>query len=361
MARSFGRVLASIWGDDDFAALTTPARLMYLFFLSQSDLDHAGLIPLRIRRWGKALRITTAEIEKMVAELDATRFTVSDDDTEELLVRSLIRRDEVYRQPNVFKSAAASAVACESPSLKSALLSEIRRLDLSASSPDIRRTQADLIAALEPFAKGSATLSEGFGDSASDTSAQSDETAGHEGSGTPLEGFPMGTSEPRGRGKGVVPLTSPSPSPLPEPLAPSPSASPRTPKSVVPAKPPRDDVERLCAHLAARIEANGSKRPVINQNWRDETRRLLDLDKRTEEQVRSAIDWCQDDPFWRGNILSMPTLREKYDQMRLQAQRDQASRGGASAPRESTGTARARAAMEAGLQVQAMIDGRNGA
>jgi hypothetical protein len=31
------------------------------------------------------------------------------------------------------------------------------------------------------------------------------------------------------------------------------------------------------------------------------------------------IRWCQADEFWRGNILSMPKLREKYDQLRLKA------------------------------------------
>ena len=53
---------------------------------------------------------------------------------------------------------------------------------------------------------------------------------------------------------------------------------------------------------------------------------MLDRDGRTEEQVSTAIDWCQDNEFWRANILSMPKLREKYDQLRMQAMRDQANR-----------------------------------
>lgn len=89
----------------------------------------------------------------------------------------------------------------------------------------------------------------------------------------------------------------------------------------VPAKPPRDDAERLCEHLADKIEANGSKRPVVNAKWRDAARLLIDKDGRTEEQVRAAIDWCQQDEFWRANILSMPKLREKYDQLRMHAMR----------------------------------------
>lgn len=83
----------------------------------------------------------------------------------------------------------------------------------------------------------------------------------------------------------------------------------------------RDDVERLCQHLADRVEANGNKRPTITKQWRTQCRLLLDRDGRTEAQVRTAIDWCQQDPFWSSNILSMPKLREKYDTLRGHASR----------------------------------------
>jgi hypothetical protein len=85
--------------------------------------------------------------------------------------------------------------------------------------------------------------------------------------------------------------------------------------------PPRPDAERLCEYLAGRIEANGSKRPSITKRWRDSARLMLDKDGHTEQQVMAAIDWCQDSEFWRANILSMLKLREKYDQLRLQAAR----------------------------------------
>jgi hypothetical protein len=83
----------------------------------------------------------------------------------------------------------------------------------------------------------------------------------------------------------------------------------------------RQDVIRLCEHLADRIETNGSKRPVIGKGWQDAARLMLDNDNRNEQQVHAAIDWCQSDEFWRSNIQSMPKLREKYDTLRLQAQR----------------------------------------
>jgi len=88
--------------------------------------------------------------------------------------------------------------------------------------------------------------------------------------------------------------------------------------------PTRLDVRRLCDHLAQRIHDNGVN-PKPGKKWHDAARLMLDRDGRTEQQVHAAIDWCQDDEFWRSNILSMPKLREKYDQLSLQAQRRPAS------------------------------------
>ena len=95
-----------------------------------------------------------------------------------------------------------------------------------------------------------------------------------------------------------------------------------------PAKPERDpnagrpDVDRLCARLADRIAANGANRPNITRKWKDAARLMLDNDNRTENQVRNMIDWCQSNEFWRSNILSMPKLREKYSQLKMQAERE---------------------------------------
>lgn len=88
---------------------------------------------------------------------------------------------------------------------------------------------------------------------------------------------------------------------------------------------PRPDVSALCEHLADRIEANGATKPAIGKTWHDAARLMLDRDGRTPDDIHAAIDWCQADEFWRANILSMPKLREKYDQLRLQAQRKPAN------------------------------------
>lgn len=110
------------------------------------------------------------------------------------------------------------------------------------------------------------------------------------------------------------------------------SAMPREREERVKKNVLREDVESLCSHLADRIEANGSKRPTIGQAWRDAARRLLDIDGRDLDRATRLIDWCQADPFWRGNILSMPKFRAKYDQLRLQAVADWGKNGGTVSP-----------------------------
>lgn len=115
----------------------------------------------------------------------------------------------------------------------------------------------------------------------------------------------------------------PSPVPVPDPDSEVPNGTSRVGGSLVALQ--RDDVTRICDHLADRIEANGAKRPTITAKWHDAARLMLDRDQRTEADIHAAIDWCQADEFWRANVLSMPKLREKYDQLRLQAQRKSGS------------------------------------
>lgn len=81
----------------------------------------------------------------------------------------------------------------------------------------------------------------------------------------------------------------------------------------------RPDTRRVCEHLADLIEANGSKRPTITKGWLNQARLMLDRDHREVDKVLKAIDWCQADPFWKANILSVEALRRQYEKLRLRA------------------------------------------
>ena len=56
------------------------------------------------------------------------------------------------------------------------------------------------------------------------------------------------------------------------------------------------------------------KKPNI-QKWRDDFRKIIELDGRDKYEVAMIIKWVQKDSFWMSNVLSPAKLREKYDQL----------------------------------------------
>ena len=144
MPRTEARIFTSIWKDPHFAGIDQGAQWLYFFLLSQDDLTYSGVMPLRARRWvPKAAGLTVAEIESALKALEASprRFVITDEDTGELLVRSLLRRDGIWKQPNLLKLARESAEQLESPRLRAALLEELRRLLGTACTVEVRTLQ----------------------------------------------------------------------------------------------------------------------------------------------------------------------------------------------------------------------------
>jgi hypothetical protein len=141
MARNHARILTSIWNDDDFLALSADAQRVYLLLLSQQNLSHAGLLPLTVKRWAnKAPNTTVEDFERALAELETARFVVIDGDTEELLVRSLMRGDEAWKHWKVMTAAARDAAAVASPLLRGVLAAEVGRMLAILELPAQSRT-----------------------------------------------------------------------------------------------------------------------------------------------------------------------------------------------------------------------------
>jgi hypothetical protein len=67
---------------------------------------------------------------------------------------------------------------------------------------------------------------------------------------------------------------------------------------------------------------NGNaKIPPSLDDWADCFRLMTDVDKREEIHIRKVIKWCQQDNFWKANILSAKKLREKFDTLFMQMNR----------------------------------------
>jgi hypothetical protein len=135
MARGHGRILTSVWEDADFLALDEREQRLYLFLISQPNLNHAGLLDLTLRRWARKARgLTVAELDRRIATLEEARFVVVDDDTEELLIRTFVRNDGVWRMPKVMGAMVSGAAEISSVKLRLALLDEMNRLPLDELS-----------------------------------------------------------------------------------------------------------------------------------------------------------------------------------------------------------------------------------
>lgn len=123
------RIKCTIWHDGDFRSLGVDAQWAYHRLLSDSNRNHAGVLPLTRKRWaGSAAGMTLERVDAALAELVAATFVVLDEDTEEVLVRTYMRHNEIAAQPNVLKAALRQAAQVESPLLRSALAYELRLL-----------------------------------------------------------------------------------------------------------------------------------------------------------------------------------------------------------------------------------------
>jgi hypothetical protein len=138
--------MAAIWNDDDFLSMDVSAQRLYMFLLSQPDLSHAGLVPMRIRRWAKKAKGTTpADIDGTLRVLSEERFVVIDHDTEEVLLRTFVRNDGVYKQPKVMLRLREDAKLIESPLLRSAFRAELDRLPLQELADGTRGTVEKIV------------------------------------------------------------------------------------------------------------------------------------------------------------------------------------------------------------------------
>lgn len=147
MARSYAPVLVSVWGDDDWRRLSVEAQRVYLLALSQPGVTYAGVVAYTAKRWARMAADTgPGDIERAVHELEAARFVIVDEETEELFIRSFVRHNGVLAQPQLRKSMQRAYGDILSPAIRKAFLTEL--------PPDERTL-------LAPCAQGSRGVPEG--------------------------------------------------------------------------------------------------------------------------------------------------------------------------------------------------------
>lgn len=129
MARDFARLLCSVWGDPDWLDRTGEAQRLYMVLVSQPDLTYAGVLPYRPRRWAQLAKDSSlTKVRRAMAELEHHGFTVTDKATEETVVRTFIRHDQVLKVPNVTRAMVRAYWQILSPHLRDVVVGEVARM-----------------------------------------------------------------------------------------------------------------------------------------------------------------------------------------------------------------------------------------
>ena len=81
---------------------------------------------------------------------------------------------------------------------------------------------------------------------------------------------------------------------------------------------------KLAQRLLGHIQQRDPKYKDRNmQTWADDMRKLVELDKRSIEEVERVLDWSQQDTFWQTNILSPNKLRKHFSKLYQQCKAKQ--------------------------------------
>lgn len=80
---------------------------------------------------------------------------------------------------------------------------------------------------------------------------------------------------------------------------------------------------QLAIFFYKQIQQNNPNHKKPNfQTWSDDIRKMIDLDKRTEEQVKYLMKWVQQDNFEMTNVLSPAKMRKRFDQLAMKVKRE---------------------------------------
>lgn len=96
MARSYGKILATLTTDDEFNDLAGDEQTLYFRLLGHPTLSLIGKLDYRPHHWCRYARNWTREtVEHLVVALADRRYVAVDYATEELLIRTLTKHDGI--------------------------------------------------------------------------------------------------------------------------------------------------------------------------------------------------------------------------------------------------------------------------
>lgn len=146
MAREYARVRLNMAEDPEYLDLTVDAQHLYAnILLIDPSLSYCGIADWRpVRLTQRAKDLTLDRIMAAAAVLEEARFALFDPDTEEVLVRTLVRNDELLRNPKMALSVVKAYQGAASRTLRAAVVTELHKA---------RETQSDFSSWTSPMSK----------------------------------------------------------------------------------------------------------------------------------------------------------------------------------------------------------------
>lgn len=148
MAKATGkdhaRVNLAIWGDDDWLDLTPAAQHLYFVLWTSPGLSYCGAgewRPTRIAQRAKGW--TSTAVETAASELSRRLFLLVDIDTEEFLLRSWMKHDGLWKQPNMAVSMANARADLASRALRGVVVHEVQKI--RRENPDMGGWKRDAL------------------------------------------------------------------------------------------------------------------------------------------------------------------------------------------------------------------------
>jgi hypothetical protein len=187
----------------------------------------------RLKRWsGLASDLTIPHLRKQFRSLARTKHVVIDDDHEELLIRTYVGHDGLLAQPLVVAAMVRDFQTVTSPTIRTAILAELRRLWDDDDTIDTNRRGLLLLLGVDPatldlggpkpeqVSRIRKAIGEGLSKETAEAIREGLVDPYLEG---PVEGLPEGLPDPltrvhlRGPAR-AHPRMSPSPTPSPTPI-----------------------------------------------------------------------------------------------------------------------------------------------
>lgn len=129
MSAEFRKVNLAMQSDAEFRQLPVPAQHLYYTMWCRPDLSYCGVLDWRPGRIAAgASDWTASSVREAAACLEARHFIVTDEETEECLIRSWVRFDGLLKQPRMAVSFANAYHAVSSNTIRGVIVHEAQKL-----------------------------------------------------------------------------------------------------------------------------------------------------------------------------------------------------------------------------------------